>query len=166
MLVRDNVNVELEMFGPLYDDPTVDHVLEYAKKLGLGERVTYGGFLEAGPELLAAYNNHDIYVLPTHGEGSVTRTIKEAFATGLPVVATTIREITEFLEDGKHAVLVPMKDPAALAAGLRRVIDDPALRAQIADAGFEWVQDYTNEASAAIIAGHVRDEIARLHQTK
>jgi glycosyltransferase involved in cell wall biosynthesis len=161
MLVAEGRNVHLEMAGALYDDPTKDDLLAKAAAAGMSDRITYSGFLEAGPELLAAYLRNDIYVLPTYGEGSVTRTIKEAFATGLPVVTTSVREIAEFLTDGEHAVLVPDHDAPALAKGIARMIDDPALRARVAANGFEFVQGFTNEASAAIVAGHVRDEIRR-----
>jgi len=160
-LVGEGRNVELELAGPTYGDPTIDLLRARADELGIGGRVTYLGFLEAGPELLGAYLNADIFVSPTWGEGSVSRTIKEAFATGLPVVTTTVREIAEFLSDGAEAVLVPRQDAPALTAGIARMIDDPALRERTTQAGFEWVQDFTNEASAAVIVGHVRDEIAR-----
>lgn len=161
LLIERGHNVELQMYGALYTDPTLDAMTARAAALGIGDRLAYGGFLEAGAPLQAAYKDADIYVLPTHGEGSVTRTIKESFAAGLPVVTTTIRENTQFLTDGEHAVLVPVEDPAALADGIARVIEDSELRARIADNGFTWVGYYTNENSSAIVGGHVRDEIAR-----
>lgn len=162
-LVADGHNVEVELVGGVYGgDTTVDKMLERAEAAGLRDRIIVSGFLEAGPALLAAYARADIYVLPTYGEGSVTRTIKEAFATGVPVVSTTIRENTEFLTDGKQAVLVAMRSPDELAKGIARVIGDSTLRARMTAAGFEWVQGYTNERSGELVAGHVRDEIARL----
>lgn len=161
LLVNEGYDVECEFVGALYpNDRTVARLKEQIART-LDGRVTFRGFLEAGPELLGAYHEADVYVLPTWGEGAVTRTIREAFATGLPVVTTTIREITEFLTDGVEAVLVPKQDPRALADGIKRVIDDPALRDSMTKAGFEWVQDYTNEASVALVAGYVRDEVAR-----
>ena len=160
-LVADGYNVVLELVGPLYDDPTLHLLQDRAAKAGLTDRMTFSGFLEAGPELLAAYQRSDVFVLATWGEGSVTRTIKEAFATGLPVVTTTVREIAEFLTDGEHAVLVPDHDAPALAKGIARMIDDPELRATVVKNGFEFVQEFTNERSAEIVAGHVRDEIRR-----
>lgn len=162
MLVADGHNVEIEFVGGTYGDSTIDTVLAKAEADGVRDRIIVSGFLEAGPALLAAYARADVYVLPTYGEGSVTRTIKEAFATGVPVVSTTIRENTEFLTDGEHAVLVPMRSAAELAKGIERVIGDAALRTRMTAAGFEWVQGYTNERSGELVAGHVRDEIARL----
>jgi glycosyltransferase involved in cell wall biosynthesis len=161
LLVDRGWDVELELVGASYGDTTIETVREQAREDGISERIVESGFLEAGPELLAAYDRADVFVSPTWGEGSVTRTIKEAFARGVPVVTTTIRENTQFLTDGQHAVLVPVRDADALADGIERVAKDPELRARITAAGFEWVQDYTNERSAEIVAGHVRDEIAR-----
>lgn len=160
-LVARGHNIEVDLVGADYGDTTIDRVLENAERDGVRDRINVRGFLEAGPELWAAYDNADLYVLPTYGEGSVPRTIKEAFARGLPVVSTTIREITEFVRDGEAAVLVPMRDAAALADGIERAIKDPSLRARIAAAGFEWVQDYTNERSGELVYGHVRDEVER-----
>jgi glycosyltransferase involved in cell wall biosynthesis len=136
-------------------------MLEQATRDGVADRIIVSGFLEAGPALLAAYERADIYVLPTHGEGSVTRTIKEAFASGVPVVTTTIRSHLEFLRDGDQAVLVEPRSANALADGIERVIRDAALRDTIARNGFEWVKDYTNERSAAIVTEHLRNEIAQ-----
>jgi glycosyltransferase involved in cell wall biosynthesis len=160
-LVRRGHDVELELVGASYGDSTIDTMLEQATRDGVADRIIVSGFLEAGPALLAAYERADIYVLPTHGEGSVTRTIKEAFASGVPVVTTTIRSHLEFLRDGDQAVLVEPRSANALADGIERVIRDAALRDTIARNGFEWVKDYTNERSAAIVTEHLRNEIAR-----
>ncbi len=161
LLVDRGYDIQIEMAGASYGDTTIDTVMERARAHGIDHRISLVGFLEAGPELLAAYDRSDIYVLPTWGEGSVTRTIKEAFARGLPVVSTTIRENTQFLTDGVHAVLVPMRDPVAFADGIERVIKDPELRATMTANGFEWVQDYTNEHSAALVGEYLRKEMER-----
>ncbi|HUR77931.1 MAG TPA: glycosyltransferase family 4 protein [Acidimicrobiales bacterium] len=161
LLVDRGLDVELELVGASYGDPTIETIRRKALEHGIADRVIESGFLEAGPELLAAYDRADIFVSPTWGEGSVTRTIKEAFARGVPVVSTTIRENTQFLEDGVHAVLVSVRDADALAGGIERVAKNPALRARITAAGFEWVQDYTNEHSAELVAGHIRSEMQR-----
>ena len=55
--------------------------------------------------------------------------------TGLPVVATSIRGIREEVVDGETGLLVPVRDPAALAAGLRRITADAGLRARFGAAG-------------------------------
>lgn len=75
----------------------------------------------------------DLFVLPSHREG-MPRAIIEAMMTGLPVVATAIRGAREQVIDGETGLLVPVKDEAALAAALGRLVSDPALRARMGGA--------------------------------
>ena len=71
----------------------------------------------------------DLFVLPTHQEALGTAFI-EAGAMGLPVVATNVDGVPEVVVDGETGVLVPPRDPAALAAAISRFLEDPMLPAQ------------------------------------
>src|SRR6185312_8449317 len=59
----------------------------------------------------------DVFCLPSHMEGW-PNVVLEALASGRGVVATRVGGIPELVTDGKNGVLVPPKDPEALAAGL------------------------------------------------
>jgi glycosyltransferase involved in cell wall biosynthesis len=59
----------------------------------------------------------------------------QAMACGLPVVATRSGSIPEFVDDGTSGLLVPERDPAALAAALSRVLSDEDLRGRLATGG-------------------------------
>lgn len=83
------------------------------------------------PELLRAA---DIFVLPSHREG-MPRAIIEAMMAGLPVVATDIRGSREEVVAGETGLLVPVGEPQALGAALERLIQDPALRRRLGNAG-------------------------------
>jgi glycosyltransferase involved in cell wall biosynthesis len=61
--------------------------------------------------------------------------ILEAMAAGLPVVASAVGGIPEIVVDGETGLIVPPRDPDALAAALRRLLDDPELRRRMGDAG-------------------------------
>jgi glycosyltransferase involved in cell wall biosynthesis len=153
--------IDVTLVGYTSGDTTIDHVLERAKELGVKAEIHRPGFLPAGPELLSTYRRADIYVLATYGEGAVPRTVKEAFAAGLPVVTTTVPAIAEFLVDGDQALLVPPRDPGALADALDKLIRDPDLAAALAARGRTWVQGWTNEASTKVVVDHLRDEVER-----
>jgi colanic acid/amylovoran biosynthesis glycosyltransferase len=65
--------------------------------------------------------------------------LMEAMSAGIPVVASRLSGIPELVEDGVSGLLVPARDPAALASALRRLHDDPALRRRLAQKGREKV---------------------------
>jgi phosphatidyl-myo-inositol alpha-mannosyltransferase len=83
-----------------------------------------------------------------HGE-SFGVVLLEAMAAGTPVVASDIAGYRDVARQGKEAVLVPGGDPAALADGLRRVLDDPILAARLVDAGTARAATFSMERLAA-----------------
>jgi glycosyltransferase involved in cell wall biosynthesis len=97
----------------------------------LSQRVRLLGHRADMPALMRAA---DIFTLPSHREG-MPRSIIEAMASGLPVVASDIRGAREEVVPGETGALVPVRDAAALAAALDRLIADRALRARQGAAG-------------------------------
>jgi glycosyltransferase involved in cell wall biosynthesis len=98
---------------------------------GLGERLRRLGYREDTAAVLAAA---DIFALPSHFEG-LPMSVIEAMLTGLPVVATAIRGPREQVMDGETGFLVPPRAVAPLAAALRRLVAEPALRSSMGAAG-------------------------------
>lgn len=107
----------------------------------------------------AAYQEADIFVHPSLYEG-YGMVLAEAMRRGLPVVCTTGGASGETVPDGA-GLKVPPGDPEALAAALRRLITEPALRRQIADGAFAAGQSLpTWQDTARTIAG-VLESVAR-----
>ncbi len=96
----------------------------------LGDRVRLVG-ARTGDDLARAYAAADLLVLASRTE-TYGMVVTEALARGVPVLATDTGGVAEALgraPDGAHpGMLVPPADPAALAAGLRRWLDDPGWR--------------------------------------
>lgn len=69
----------------------------------------------------------DVFVLASYREG-MPRTVIEAMATGLPVIATDIPACRELVGPGVTGLLVPAGQPADLAAAIRTLVSDAALR--------------------------------------
>lgn len=69
----------------------------------------------------------DIFILASLWEG-LPNAVLEAMATGLSVIATATGGVPELIRDEKEGVLVPPKDPDALAAAIRRLVEDARLR--------------------------------------
>lgn len=82
----------------------------------------------------AGLRTFDIFVLPSTSE-SCSNALLEAMATGLPVVATRVGGNTALVEDEETGLLVPAADPSSLAKALIRLVENPALAAQLAAAG-------------------------------
>lgn len=101
--------------------------------------------------LIDAYRAADIFVYPSIYEGFGLPLI-EAMASGTPVVTSTGGSIPEVA--GAAAVLVDPLDPSALAAAIRRVADDEALRSELVELGQARARTYTwaNAAEAAVAA--------------
>ncbi len=100
-----------------------------AAELELNDLVEITGYVEdTRPHWEAA----SVFVLPSHEEGSGSLSLLEALQRGRAVVASNIDGIPEDVEDGRSGLLVPPKKPEALAAALRRVIEDGALRRSLA----------------------------------
>jgi glycosyltransferase involved in cell wall biosynthesis len=87
----------------------------------------------------------DLFVLPSHREG-MPRAIIEAMMTGLPVVATRIRGAREIVADGTTGLLVPVRDEAALADALARLVNDAPLRQAMGEASLARARAEFDEA--------------------
>lgn len=72
----------------------------------------------------------DVGVLPSHFEALGLAAI-EALACGLPVAASRVGGIPDFVTDGVNGLLVPPKDPASLAGALRTLVTDEAARTRM-----------------------------------
>jgi glycosyltransferase involved in cell wall biosynthesis len=93
-------------------------------------------------EVMAAYRAHDVLAWPSTYEG-FGMVVIEAMSQRLPVVATPVGCARTLIQSEHTGLLVPPRDPEALAAALTRALDDPGLRLRLADAAFEAVRDMT-----------------------
>jgi len=91
-------------------------------------------FLGRRDDVERLYRGMDVYVLASHREG-VPRSAMEAAAMGMPIVATDIRGCRQVVEPGITGLLVPPRDPAALADAIGALADDPERRVRMGVAG-------------------------------
>jgi glycosyltransferase involved in cell wall biosynthesis len=102
-----------------------------AQSLGVAARIRFLGQRDDVPALMASA---DVLCQPNLGPEPFGIAFVEAMHSRLPVVATAIGGAKEIV-DAACGILVPPQDPFALADALRRLIADPALRAQLGAAG-------------------------------
>ena len=115
------------------------------RDLGVEDIVFFLGFREDVPRILASL---DLFVLSSHLEGLGT-SLLDAMASRLPVVATETGGIPEVVINLKTGLLVPPRDPAALAQAVLTLYRDRELAARLASRGFEVVnQKFSAEGMA------------------
>lgn len=101
-----------------------------AAELRLHERVRFSG---ATDDTAACYRGFDVFVLSSRTE-QMPLVLLEAMASGLPIVATDVGDVAAVLPAAAREFVVPPRDPAALAAALRAVLADAALRQRLGEA--------------------------------
>jgi glycosyltransferase involved in cell wall biosynthesis len=102
---------------------------DQARRLGLSGHVVFTGHREDVPSLLGAC---DVFCVSSTYEGTPLA-LFEAMSSGKAIVSTAVDGCAEVLEDGRTALLVPARDPGALAGALRKVLGDRELRRRLAD---------------------------------
>jgi glycosyltransferase involved in cell wall biosynthesis len=93
------------------------------RAIGLADRFTFLGFRTDAPRLVQAFN---IIAVPSHLEPLGNATL-EAMAGGRPVVGSRVGGIPEMVVDGETGLLVPPKNPSALAAAIASLAQDGPL---------------------------------------
>jgi len=116
-----------------------------AKEQGLSAAVHFTGFRSDVPDLLHAM---DCFVLASTRTEGVPGSLLQAFAAGVPAVASAIGGIPEVIADGKSGLLVRPDDPAALAEAIEAVIADPAAAAIRARAARALVEERFSHVAA------------------
>lgn len=118
------------------EDPARRQVVRF----GLEEAVTFTGNISYD-EMIHLYGTAEIAVVPSLYEGFSLPAI-QAMACGLPLVCTKVGAIPELAgADGETALHVASRDAGALAAGIKRALDDAELRARLGVAARERVLD-------------------------
>ncbi len=121
--------------------PLLGRLQAQARELGIAERIRWHGAI-AQQEVLARYREADIFALPSRisddgDRDGLPNVLMEAQSQKLPCIATVVSGIPELIEDGTTGLLVPERDRDALTGALLRLIDDPAMRRRLGQAGFE-----------------------------
>jgi len=135
LLLRAVPAAHVALIGEGECRPKVEAV---ARRLGLlGTRVHFCGFRDDVPEVLGSL---DAFVMCSVMEGLCTSAL-DAQAAGVPVVASRVGGLVEAVADGETGILVPPRDPAALADAVARVLLDRGLGDRLGKAGRARVRE-------------------------
>ncbi|MGH2676221.1 MAG: glycosyltransferase family 4 protein, partial [Actinomycetota bacterium] len=101
----------------------------------------------------------EVFCAPATGRESFGIVLVEAMAAGLPVVASDIAGYREVVRDGIEGILVPPRDPGALAEALGRILDDPANRTALGRAGRERARRFSWDGVAGEVEAVYREVV-------
>ena len=153
----------LEVVGHSDDDYRAT-LATLAAELGVVERVTFGAIPR--DQLAAKYRAADVFVFPSEWTEPFGLVPVEAMACGTPVIATCTGGSAEFLSDGVNCLAFAPGDEHALAAAVRRLEADAALRAGLVESGFALADYFTTDRLADVMeewhvaaAGRFRDGV-------
>jgi glycosyltransferase involved in cell wall biosynthesis len=130
-----------------------EQLRERLLSLGVAEQAELRGYVPIDGGLLDLYRGSHAFLHVSWTEG-LPQVLFEAFAAGLPVVATDVGGVREAV--GEAALLIPAGNPKAAASALARVATDHSLRHRLVRAGLEEARRHTIEAECRRVADFIR----------
>ena len=129
--------------------PYAAQVESLARELGVADRIAATGYVPPD-QVSASFYATDVFALPFI-EGASLRhgTFHAALAHGRAIVTTCPPVTLDELRDGENILLVPPNDAHALVDGIRRVMDNPALRTRLESGATELAQQFAWDRIAA-----------------
>src|SRR5262249_16793891 len=141
-VTRADRDVGFVLFG---DGPLRDHLTRQIAQQGLADRFVLAGFRSD----LGRFLPHcDLVALPSYTEG-LPVIVLEAFAAGVPVVATAVGGTPEVIEEGQCGYLVPPGDAAALVRRLSDLLGSESQRQAMGARGQQRVREQFTFAAQA-----------------
>lgn len=156
-LVQSVPNVRVVSIGGEKNEGDLARVRQLADDAGVAGNLTFLGRREDALAFTAAA---DVFANPSDFEG-LPVSVLEAMALERPVVATAVGGVPSIVQPDSTGLLVPPKDPAALADGIVRLLSDRDLAAELASAGRKVVErDYSLETMVRTLES-IYDEVLR-----
>ena len=124
---------------------------------GIGDAVWIAGARSDIADLMRGFS---LFALSSLAEGTPV-TMLEAMACKLPVVSTAVGGIPELIDDGVTGILVPVNDPAAMAAAIARYVNDPALAARHGSCARSHIEAHNSVAAMVQAYVSLYDELRK-----
>lgn len=139
------------------DGPLRENMEQRIASLGLRDRFVLAGFRSD----IAGFLPHlDLVALPSYTEG-LPVVLLEAFAAGVPAVATAVGGTPEVVQEGKSGYLIPARDPVALAERILQALGDDAARRQMGSHARRHVQEHFTFAAQSLLYQELFEKLVR-----
>lgn len=145
LVIKKTPDAALELIG---GGDAIEHYRQRAQELGIGASVVFAG-PQLGKDLVDSYQRSSVIVLPSTSDSEAfSIALIEAMASGRPIIGTNIGGTPQVIDNGKNGLLVPPKDPVALADAIEKMITDKTLAQQLADEGARRAQNFSWDIQA------------------
>lgn len=124
LLARERPDLRFVLVG---EGPLLSDLKAQAARLGIEDRVVFAGFRK---DVAAALASFDLAVFPSLWEGTPL-TVFEAMSMAKPIVSTDVDGLREVLQNDVNSLVVPSRNPQALADAMTRVLDDGSLASRL-----------------------------------
>ena len=142
----------------LGNGPEIHNLKRQVKKLALSERVSFIGFI-SHRDLPSYLHQCDIFVRPSRSEGFGNSFI-EAMAARIPVIATPVGGIPDFLDDRETGIFCAPDDPKSVAEAVKTILSEKSLREHMISSAFNRVSNlYDWSRIAELMKNEVFDKI-------
>ncbi len=118
------------------DGPLIPDLRDRADRMGVGDRVRFTGYRE---DRDAAYRDVGLYVQASRRE-SMSNSVIEAMARGIPCVVADVGGLSEAVADGQSGFVVPPEEPGPIAEAIDRLLSDRESYARFSEAGLHRVR--------------------------
>ena len=125
-----NLDWKLVLVG---DGPERMELEKQAILADIKDRIVFAGHLG---DVAPYYAIADVFVLPSHSEGS-PNALLEAMAAKVPIVATTVGGVPEIVTDGESALLTPPHDPKSFSLAIWRMLEDTSLGIRLKEFAYQ-----------------------------
>ena len=147
---RPNVKLWLLGVGPLMED-----IRALCTQMGLDDSVTFLGFREDLPEVLALA---DVQIHPSDMEG-VPLAVLSGMMAGLPIVASRVGGLPEVIRHDQSGILIEPRNPKALAEAVLSLLDDPETGRRLGRGAQAFIRDEYSLEAAAERVGQVYERL-------
>ncbi len=127
-------------------DPILQELRTKSLELNIQEKLIFHGYKPLGPELFAYYKFADIYIIASQFSEGFPRTIWEAMAHSLPVIATRVGSIPYYVHDA--AELVEPQNSKAIEDAILHLLNNPSHRHGLIKRGYKLAKNNTLEKRA------------------
>lgn len=135
MLLKKGLNIRFFMVGKGVGNRELQKKLKNkVREYDIEDRFIMTGYRKDVPNFIRL---SDLTVVASIGTEAQSRVVPQSFACRRPVVVTNVGGLPELVEDGRNGLIVPPKDPLAIADAVERLVTDPGLSNRLAREGYE-----------------------------